>query len=436
MCLYNRAVVTRPQHPIFHGPIPVEMKVDTTPTPPDYPKWTFVKECPKTLPTLAILKKEGYPPSEDEMKKNPPKLDDLDESGIVTSDNGFLDSPDTEWIAGGIHMKGPDYFSIGRQGHVLQWGFFGSPDEMTETGRRVFLNAVYYISTFKGAPILALRDQEPRDDLALTLGFLDTAYKDETDRVLQREFGKDVPADARLPRDARRAWFLKIRPYLYHEGDAFTGRFVIDEDAQSLGIPNYDAKLLQRCVAELGRGADGERASRLLARYTDEHFKDPADWQRWLDQDEKSLFFSDTAGYKFRVASLGGQTRTASAPRLDDAARAVGLELWAYRRGVKVTGELRVKIAPEFHIYAPNSKEAFKTVFALRLPKDSPITFEAPPVIPTTASGNISGHFTLPLKLTGPGKQFTVLLDYQACTEQFCLQPVTGKALSCDVRGE
>ena len=435
MCLYNRAVVSRPQHAIFHGPIPVEMKIDTTPTPPDYPKWTFVNDCPKTLPTVAILKKEGYPPSEEEMKKNPPNLDDMAESGIVTGDSGFLDSPDTEWIAGGIHMKGPDYFSIGRQGHVLQWGFFGSPDEMTETGRRVFLNAVYYISTFKGAPILALREQSPRDDLALSLGFLDSAYKERFDDVLHREFGKEIPAEARQPRDARRAWFLSIRPYLYHEGDVWTGRFVIDEDAKALGIPNYDARLLDRCVADLEHGTGADRAKRLLERYTDEHFAQPAEWRRWLDENGKQLYLSDTAGYKFRLASAVG-TRAAAAPRRDDAARAVGFELMAWGRDGKISGSLKVKIAPEYHIYAPNTKQTGMTVFAMRLPKDSPFAFETNPVVPTPAGGNISGHFTLPLKLKGTGKRLTVLVDYQACTEQFCLQPVTDKEVSFEMRGE
>jgi hypothetical protein len=333
-------------------------------------------------------------------------------------------------------MKGQDYVAIGRQGHVLQWGFYGSPDEMTETGRRVFLNAVYYISTFKSAPILALREQEARDNVALTLGFLDDAYKERLDDVLQREFGKDVPAEAKQGREARRAWFLSIRPYLYHEGDMWTGRFVIDPDAKALGIANYDVKLLEHCVADLERGSEVEQASRLLARYTEETFSKPAEWRRWLDKNGKQLFFSDTGGYKFRVASAVGQTRIARAPRPDDAARAVGLEIWAYRHEGKISGELKVRIAPEFHIYAPNSSQAAKTVFALRLPKDSPITFDVIPVIPHPASGNISGHFTLPLKLKGPGKQFTVLVDYQACTEQFCLQPVIGKEVSCELRGE
>jgi hypothetical protein len=426
--------VTRPQHSIFHGPLPVDMTIDTTPTPPGYFQWAFLKTCPKTLPTVAILKKEGYPPSPEELEKNPPKLDDLSEEGIVTSDEGFLDSPDTEWIAGGIHMKGLDYFSIGRQGHILQWGFYGSPDEMTEAGRSIFLNAVDYISTFKGAPVVALREQEPRDDLALSLGFLDTAYKGRVDDVLAREFGKDIPAEARQPRDARRAWFLSIRPYLYHEGDAWTGRFVIDQDARALGVPNYDLKLLDACVSDLERGVDVERANRLLMRYTEEHFTTPAEWRSWLDKNRTRLFFSDTYGYKFRVASPIGAAASASAPRAGDVARAVTFSLMAWGDKGVVSGQLTVKIAPEFHIYAPNTPQRGMTVFSVGLPKDSPFTFESQPVAPTPAGGDIRGHFTIPLKLKGAGDRLTLLVDYQACTEQFCLQPVTDKEVSFDMR--
>jgi hypothetical protein len=410
------------------------MSIQDTPTPPGYFQWAFVKECPKTLPTVAILQKEGYPPPPEEIGKTPPK-DDEPEAGIVTGDTGFLDSPDTESIAGGIHMKGPEYFSIGRQGHVLQWGFYGSPDEMTETGRRVFLNAVYYISTFESAPVLALREQSPRDDLALSLGFLDSAYKDAPEEVLKREFGKDVPAEAKQPRDARRAWFLSIRPYLYHEGDVWTGRFVIDGDAKALGIPNYDVKLLERCVADLEHGSDVERASRLLARYTEERFSKPAEWRRWLDENSQHLYLSDTAGYKFRLTSPGGQTKTARAPHPDDAARAVGFEMWAYRnKEGNVIGELKVRIASGFHIYAPNTSQRGMTVFAVRLPRDSPFSSDAVPNVPTPAGGNISGHFTVPLKLKGVGKRVVVLVDYQACTEQFCLQPVSGREVSFEMR--
>ena len=110
--------------------------------------------------------------------------------------------------------------------------------------------------------------------------------------------------------------------------------------------------------------------------------------------------------------------------------------MWAYRRKDTITGELRVKIAPEYHVYAPNTRQSGMTVFSIRLPKDSPFAFEEAPVIPIPAGGNISGHFTVPLKLKGAGKRVAVLVDYQACTEQFCLQPVAGKEISFELRGD
>ena len=412
------------------------MKIDTTPTPPQCFKLAFVKECPKTLPTVAILEKEGYPPAPDETGQTPPR--DLEpELGVVTSDSGFLDSPDTEVIAGGVQEMGPDWFAIARQGHFLQWGFSGSPDEMTETGRRIFLNAVFYVSTFKGAPILAFREEEPRDDLVNALVSVDGGSREDAEVELQFDFGRTIPAEAWLPREARRAWFLSVRPFLYHYRDGVEdlGRFVVDGDARTLGIPNYDPRLLERCVADLERGADTERAHRLLARYTDEHFAQPAEWRRWLDENEKRLFFSDAAGYKFRSTSVVG-ARPVPAPHRDDAAQAVGLEI--YEAGLKEAGTisrmLKVKVAPGYHVYAPNSRQTAMAVFAVRLPRDSAFTFVEAPAIPTPAGGNISGHFSVPLKLRGAGKRVTMLVDYQACTAQFCLQPVAGRQVSFDVR--
>jgi hypothetical protein len=411
------------------------MKIDTTPMPPQCFRLAFVKEYPKTLPTVAILKKEGYPP--DKPGQTPPN--DLEpELGLVTSDSGFLDSPDTEVIAGGVQEMGPDWFAIARQGHILQWGFSGSPDEMTETGRRIFLNAVYYISTFKGAPILALREEEPRDDLADSLSVVDRESTEEADQQLRWEFGRDIPAEARLPREARRAWFLSVRPYLYHfrEDGVYPGRFVIDDDARALGIPNNNVRLLERCIADLDRGTDVERANRLLARYTEEHFTTPVKWRSWLNANEKQLYFSDTAGYKFRIASAAS-ARATLVPHRDDAVRVVGFEIYEVGRKKfgTISRTLKVKVAPGYHIYAPNTRKTAMTVFALRLPKDSPFAFNVEPAIPSPPSGKLRGHFTVPLELDGRAKQLTVLVDYQACTEQFCLPPVIGNAISCEVRG-
>ncbi len=40
--------------------------------------------------------------------------------------------------------------AVGRDGNFLQWGFSAPPSKMTEAGRRLFLNAVCYISKFDG----------------------------------------------------------------------------------------------------------------------------------------------------------------------------------------------------------------------------------------------------------------------------------------------
>jgi len=413
--------VSRPLHPIFVGPLPVDLNIETTPTPPDYSHYSFLEEVPKTLPTVAILKKKwdplhlpvGYRP-------------DDSEPGLVTSDAGFLDSPDMESIAGGIHLKGVHYVAIGRQGHVLQWGFFGTAEEMTEVGRRVFINAVAYIARFKDAPILALRQTAPRDSLALTLGFLDEAG-DRRKGVLEREFGDHVPAGVDGDRDARKAWYVANRPYLRYEGPLYGGHYVVDEDAKELGIANDDAAILDRAVLDLGNEKTADRSLRLLRRYTGKRFTTAAEWHTWLDSNRPGLYFSDWYGYEFH-------SKNAKASRAEvstmDPAKAVQFEMIAYRRGDDVIVQLKTKIDPQYHIYSANRHPPGTLPFDVRVASGSPFSIASPPVLPSPKSGNVYGHFTVDMKLKGKGETVALAVDYQACTEEFCLVPTTGREVT------
>ena len=40
--------------------------------------------------------------------------------------------------------------AVGRHGNFLQWGFSAPPSQMTEAGRRLFLNCIHYIARFEG----------------------------------------------------------------------------------------------------------------------------------------------------------------------------------------------------------------------------------------------------------------------------------------------
>src|SRR6266850_2342615 len=70
--------------------------------------------------------------------------------GMVSDGHELEDSPDCERISGGINSKGPCAVAIGRQASLLQWGFYGAPDHMTESAKRAFLNAIVYMKQFDG----------------------------------------------------------------------------------------------------------------------------------------------------------------------------------------------------------------------------------------------------------------------------------------------
>ena len=78
--------------------------------------------------------------------------------GVVSSDSGFLDSPDTEWISGGVNTKRPKAVALGRHGNFFHWGFAASPTYMTAEAKLVFVNAIHYISKFDGQAPIARRE--------------------------------------------------------------------------------------------------------------------------------------------------------------------------------------------------------------------------------------------------------------------------------------
>ena len=449
-----------PTHPIFQGPLPIELELEEVPTPPKYKYYELTDDVPDTMTTVKVLKKKWD-------TRNLPvgERPDKSEAGVVTTGDGFLDSPDTEWIAGGMHLKGPDYFAIGRQGRLLQWGFYATPEEMTETGQRLLINAVHYIHGFKDHPILATREARPREGLATSLALLDIyateemkeyydtpeKVKEAQDRVIERTFGETVPPEASGSREERQAWYEENEPYLYwdgarigseYDGKAYfrlDGKYRIDEDARALGIANNDPSLLERAVADLREGLAPERAHRLLARYGGAGHDSADDWQSWLDQNEGSLFASDWAGYRFRAAQGPGGSDLLSASRfavngdeLDDLSAtvspAVEVTMSTTTDGETTLAVLDFKLEPGFWIYAPGSDAEFK--FGVRAPSGFAYQVAGHPVLPKVdPEGRIHGDFRIEVPLEGEGDVATILIDYQACDETLCHYPVTDARL-------
>ena len=447
-------------HPIFHGPLPIELELEEVPTPPKYKYYELTDDVPATMTTVKVLKKEW-----DTLNLPVGERPDNSEAGVVTTGDGFLDSPDTEWIAGGMHLKGPDYFAIGRQGRLLQWGFYGTVDEMTETGQRLLVNAVHYIHGFGDHPILTTREARPREGLATSLSLLDLyatedmkeyydtpeKVKEAQERVLERTFGETVPAEARGAREERRAWYEENEPYLYWDGGRIgseyagkayfrlEGKYRIDEDARALGIANNDPALLERAALDLREGVEPERARRLLARYGGAEHESADAWQGWLDGNEGSLFASDWGGYRFRPAGgpggpdVRGSSRFAvDGDELENlsvtVSPAVEVTMSTTADGDGARAVLDFRLEPGFWIYAPDSDAEFE--FGVRAPSGFAWQVAGDPVLPKVdPEGRIHGDFRIEVPLEGAGDVATLLIDYQACDEMLCHFPVTDARL-------
>src|SRR5690349_22923408 len=69
-------------------------------------------------------------------------------NGWCTYSDGFDENPDIEIMCGGENEKTARAVAIWRQGNLLHFGFEQSPAEMNETGQKLLLNAIAYISHF------------------------------------------------------------------------------------------------------------------------------------------------------------------------------------------------------------------------------------------------------------------------------------------------
>jgi hypothetical protein len=74
------------------------------------------------------------------------------------------------------------------------------------------------------------------------------------------------------------------------------GEFFVDEDVRTLGVSNRSSELLEKCVGLLEAGEQAELAARILNRYTQQSYSQPAEWRRWLEQHAASLRYDENRG--------------------------------------------------------------------------------------------------------------------------------------------
>ena len=336
LCLDAEAHSIRMEHPIFHGPFPVNLTMQMRPTPSDAFHYAYFMDSPlpDSIPMWRVQTK-GY------MSQNGYR------AGMVSRPWGFADSPDVEYISSGVCAKTLDAIALGRHGNFFHWGFVSSPADLTEEAQTVLANAIVYIAGFAGQTPIARKyvDRVATREYIKELKYFATKAGWQEREALQKEFeqimlkmkenaqmkqkkgeklNKEEELDLSYMPDKPLLYadFLKQyqkelfdrfgenemayidyydRNYDYFYGGEGIYKLTIDEDVKSLGIPNNDQRLLDQAISMLEKGTDVAKANRILMRYTLCRFTTPKEWRDWFETNKKRLFFTEAGGWLFMV---------------------------------------------------------------------------------------------------------------------------------------
>jgi hypothetical protein len=220
---------------------------------------------------------------------------------VVARSYGFTDSPDAEVIAVGFnHGKEYGAIGIGRQGNFLQWGYGDTPSQMTEAGRRLFLNCIHYIHRFDGkAPLIRRTYMDRRR--APGLASIITRVSGDQKEFFLRTFPEELWDKYHADPEGLAAYYQANLELVYYDSV-----FRVDEELKALGLrSNRKVETLERFFELTKDPTQHEIALRLLSRYTDEHTS--YDFKNGRDR----IYFTDVGGYKFQVVPEGYLTRPA-----------------------------------------------------------------------------------------------------------------------------
>lgn len=406
LCLDAFAYGFNKSHPIFNGPFPVKLTIEERPTPKDALAFQrYSKEIIPPTQKMWRVQKHGY------------MTDQGVRVGMVCRPWGFLDSPETEVISGGVSLKSPDAIAIGRHGNFFHWGFASSPSDMTDEAVAVFANAVVYASKFKNNRVIS-RKYDDRKTTRHEMFFV---------------FARSQQDSAKMVTDY---------PYLY-TGESKTG-LVIDEDAKTLGIPTYDKAILDKAIGMLEQGRNIESAQRILDRYTLATFSSPKEWRAWFEKYKKDLFFSESGGFYFLINTSDKQVygNDYSLMQIERCGRAIAVSETNNDNPVNIATKLlrldngeivaiaKVKIEKGFHIYAKVSKsEPYSpTIIEFNVPAGYTKLKEtnSPASIKYGDRGTFiyMNEVIFYQRFIGDGKDgFKCKISYQCCDDQVCIPP-------------
>jgi hypothetical protein len=274
----------RLDHPVFRGPSEPVIATHETDTPESYRRYPEGRDLPARIQVWSV--QQG-------------KLGEEVDYGLVSPPWGFEDSPDAETISSGINSKGPTSVALGRQANLFLWGFAGDPTQMTESGRKVFVNVLCYMDAFDGQRLLVRRESESRDMTLLYAGMLGSeSLPDDVKRRFRQMLPKDLVRDAGDDVAKLESALRGELEYVRKSGE----RFEVDGDAKALGISNRSPAMLQAISERLDGDAADEVARRLLASYLPQASAwGASELRAWMAENRDRMFFSDIGGYRWFV---------------------------------------------------------------------------------------------------------------------------------------
>lgn len=481
LCLDAQAHHWVDSHPIFQGPFPVKMTVETCPTPSDAFHYTYYYDgtMPDSIPMWRVQTK-GY--------KDTPGF----AIGMVSRPWGYTDSPDAEYISSGVCAKTLDAVAIGRHGNFLHWGFAASPAYMTDEAKNVFANAVAYIARFNGRGMQA---RKFNDRIATREYLKEVAYlvtkasyeermasdsiwteerrKEYAEITAKQKAGEELNSTeketlkygepAKFVRRSREEYVKRYAKHFYDlfgtDEEAYAKFFkdnyeyfysegfyniFVDEDVKAWGIPNHDHRLLDKAISSLEEEKDTDRARRILSRYTMADFATADEWRNWYETYKDRMYFTEAGGWKFlvdgdtsipgndyfeyqkrveshRTASTGSETSDANPVMVSvNVAKTVSDEKQLV---------VRFKIHPGYHIYAnvAGDDPYIPTAISLSLPDGVTAgEWKASQPGPFGDTGTTAyegeAEYTCPLDGNGAGT-ITCTVSYQCCDAHICMPP-------------
>lgn len=479
LCLDAYAHSFRKDHEIFKGPFPVKMTIETKPTPEDafHYEYYLGKATPKTLPMWQVQTK-GY------------ISDKGFRIGMVSRPWGFEDSPDAEAISSGVCAKTLDAVAIGRHGNFFHWGFAASPEYMTPEAQNVLANAIVYISKFKDKGVIARKYQDRRatKEYLKELKYLATkeaydsreemnlkfdqqmlaekkkadekkakneklttweeqalSYKPQPKQSFEdflKENQRDLFSKFGTNTDAYLKYYDQNKDYFYSEDASYV--ITVDQDVKSLGIPNTDKRLLEKCIFMLEKGQDVDKAKRILDRYTLLDYKTAQEWRSWYEKNKSRIFFTQSGGFYFMVDTYDKgvegnnykkkQTEVSYnniKPAETDDNNAVSVATGIVDKGTNKEVAVKVKIHPGYHIYAfvADTDPYINTELKINLPagytKVGDLKRPSFKYFSDSGTTIYENEILFTQEISGSGKgEVTCVINYQCCDTHICFPPV------------